>query len=140
MMRSVSDSVLSEMFALMHPHLGERQRRLLAGAQAGVLGHGGIRMVARAAGMDPDTVSRGVRELRGGVDADVPVGRSRRSGGGRRRLAVTDPELTGALLDLVEPDARGGSDVAVAVDDQVDEQSRRATDPPGPSGLGGYRR
>jgi hypothetical protein len=107
MMRSVSDSGLAEMFALMHPHLDERQRRLLAGAQAGVLGHGGIRMVARAAGMDPDTVSRGVRELRGGVDADVPLGRSRWSGGGRRRLAVTDPELTGVLLDLVEPDARG---------------------------------
>jgi hypothetical protein len=34
----------------LFPHLDERQRRLLMGAEACVLGHGGVAAVARAAG------------------------------------------------------------------------------------------
>jgi hypothetical protein len=41
--------VLAAMFAAIFPHLDERQRRLLMGAEARALGHGGIRLVARAA-------------------------------------------------------------------------------------------
>ncbi|MET8517812.1 ISAzo13 family transposase, partial [Streptomyces sp. NPDC005077] len=46
-------------FGLLLPHLDERQQRLTLGAAARVLGHGGIRMVARAAGVAESTVSRG---------------------------------------------------------------------------------
>ena len=42
----VTESGLQEMFAAVLPLLDERQRRLLAGAQARALGHGGIGMVA----------------------------------------------------------------------------------------------
>src|SRR6266576_3459267 len=42
--------VLAAKFAVIFPHLDERQRRLLMGAEARALGHGGIRLVARAAG------------------------------------------------------------------------------------------
>src|SRR5258708_9886901 len=86
------------------PHLDERQRRLLLGVEARTLGHGGIRRVARAAGVAEGTVSRGVSELEAG---DAPSGRVRREGGGRKRLVDLDPWLRSALLALVEPDVRG---------------------------------
>jgi len=41
---------LAAKFASVFPHLDERQRRLLMGAEARALGHGGIRLVASAAG------------------------------------------------------------------------------------------
>src|SRR6266513_5742910 len=99
-----SRQVLAAKFQVIFPHLDERQRRLLAGAQARVLGHGGIRLVARAAGVREATVSLGVAELEGGEE---PLGRARREGGGRKRAAVTDPGLVPALLALVEPEERG---------------------------------
>jgi hypothetical protein len=86
------------------PHLDERQRRLALGAEARMLGHGGIRLVARAAGVRVGTVARGVAELDSGEE---PLGRARRPGGGRKRAADTDPGLVPALLALVEPDMRG---------------------------------
>jgi transposase len=95
---------LAAKFEAVFPHLDERQRRLVAGAEARALGHGGIRVVARAAGMREGTVSRGVAELEAG---EGPLGRVRRRGGGRKRLADTDPGLRPALLALVEPDMRG---------------------------------
>jgi transposase len=95
---------LAAKFGVIFPHLDERQRRLLMGAEARVLGHGGIRVVARAAGVREATVSLGARELEAGAE---PLGRARRRGGGRKRLADLDPGLRPALLALVEPDERG---------------------------------
>jgi hypothetical protein len=74
------------------------------GAEAGALGHGGIRAVARAAGVREATVSLGADELDSGAE---PRGRARRPGGGRKRAADLDPGLRPALLALVEPDERG---------------------------------
>jgi len=85
-------------------HLDERQRRLLMGAEARALGHGGIRLVARAAGVREATVSLGVTELDSGAE---PLGRARRPGGERKRAADLDPGLRPALLALVEPEERG---------------------------------
>jgi transposase len=96
--------VLAAKFAVIFPHLDERQRRLLMGAEARALGHGGIRLVARAAGVREGTVSLGVDELDSGAG---PLGRVRRPGGGRKRAADLDPGLLPALLALVEPDERG---------------------------------
>ena len=95
---------LAAKFEVIFPHLDERQRRLLMGAEARVLGHGGIRLVARAAGVREATVSLGARELEAGAE---PLGRARKPGGGRKRLADLDPGLRPALLALVEPDERG---------------------------------
>ena len=53
--------VLAAKFQVIFPHLDERQRRLLMGAEARALGHGGIRLVARAAGVREATVSAGGR-------------------------------------------------------------------------------
>jgi len=100
----VTREMLAAKFGSVFPHLDERQRRLLLGAEARVLGHGGIRLVAAAAGVREATVSLGVSELESG---EGPLGRARREGGGRKQLAETDPGLVPALLALVEPDERG---------------------------------
>src|SRR3954467_9785763 len=96
--------MLAAKFEAIFPHLDERQRRLLMGAEARALGHGGIRLVARAAGVREGTVSLGVDELDAGAE---PLGRVRRPGGGRKRAVELDPGLRPALLALVEPDERG---------------------------------
>ena len=97
--------MLAAKFEAIFPHLDERQRRLLLGAEARALGHGGIRLVAGAVGVREATVSLGVDELESGAE---PLGRARRPGGGRKRAADLDPGLRPALLALVEPDERGG--------------------------------
>jgi hypothetical protein len=98
------EGMLAAKFEVLFPHLDERQRRLLVGAEAQALGRGGIRMVARAAGVREATVSLGVDELDAGGEA---LGRVRRRGGGRKRAADLDPGLRPALLALVEPSERG---------------------------------
>jgi transposase len=97
---------LARRFEVLLPHLNERQQRLALATEARLLGHGGIRAVAEAAGVSATTVRRGVAELESGGDS-LPVGRARRAGGGRRRADDQDPELAAALLGLVEPDERG---------------------------------
>ncbi|WP_405021744.1 ISAzo13 family transposase [Kitasatospora sp. NBC_00070] len=96
--------MLGEVLARLLPQLDERQRRLTLGAAARVLGYGGVRRVARLAGVAESTVARGAREL----DADQePADRVRTAGGGRKPLRESDPGLVMALLALVEPDQRG---------------------------------
>jgi hypothetical protein len=108
---------LAARLGVLFPHLDERQRRLLLGAEARALGHGGIRLVARAAGVREATVALGAAELDSGAE---PLGRVRRPGGGRKRVTDTDPGLRPALLALVDPGSRG--------------------DPAGAPGLGGHGR
>ncbi|MFE2183115.1 ISAzo13 family transposase, partial [Streptomyces sp. NPDC059455] len=93
-------------FGVLFPHLNERQQRLALAAEARLLGHGGVRAVARAAGVSETTVRKGVFELEGGEDP-LPDGRVRRDGGGRKSAEELDPLLVPALLALVEPDERG---------------------------------
>jgi hypothetical protein len=68
------------------------------------LGHGGIKVVARAAGVSAVTVSRGVAELDAGEE---PLGRTRLKGGGRKPVTETDPAVRTTLLSLVHPTSRG---------------------------------
>ena len=97
--------VLAAKFEAIFPHLDERQRRLLMGAEARALGHGGIRLVARAAGVREATVSLGVDELDSGRGAAGPG-----AAAGRRAASGPLTWIRGcvpALLALVEPDERG---------------------------------
>jgi transposase len=96
---------LAAKFAVMLPHLGERQRRLYLGSEARALGYGGIAAVARAAGVSELTVSAGVAELEAG--AGPAPGRSRRAGGGRKKAEEKDPGLIPALEELLDDSTRG---------------------------------
>src|SRR6266545_2796770 len=87
-------------YAVLRAHLDERQRRLLLGVEASQLGRGGIKAVAQATGVHPDTIARGVREVEG---VAAPSVRVRAPGGGRKKLAETDPELTVTLSSATWP-------------------------------------
>src|SRR6478752_190860 len=100
----VDVDLLAGRLLLIRPHLDERAWRLLLGAEAKVLGRGGIKVVAAAVGAHPDTVAQGVREL------DYPdgiPGRVRRPGAGRPAAGAADPGLWEALDALVDPVTRG---------------------------------
>src|SRR3954452_12849155 len=89
---------VATVFEQLSPHLDERQRRLLAGAQARALGRGGIQAVSRATGRRERTVARGAGELATGPE---PSSRVRAPGAGRKRLAEQDRGLLPALLALI---------------------------------------
>jgi hypothetical protein len=100
----VSEEGLAEFFSFVNQHLDEKQRRMVAGGMARLVGRGGAAAVARSAGMSRNTVIAGRKAAETG---EVPTGRVRREGGGRPRLEDVDPTLLQDLDDLVEPDARG---------------------------------
>jgi hypothetical protein len=83
-------------------------RRLLAAAEASVLGHGGVTRVAQAAGVSRRAIHVGLEEL---ATAKVPVEnqrqRIRKVGAGRKSVTETHSGLMVALEKLVEPTTRG---------------------------------
>ena len=98
------ETILAEKFAVLLPHLNERQRRLAVAAEARALGRGGVSIAARAAGVSRPTVYRALTEL------DAPVSdpqRVRAAGGGRRKAVDKDPRLLADLEHLVDPGTRG---------------------------------
>ena len=101
----IDELAIGERYRALAGELDERRRRLWAAAEAKAAGRGGIAAVARASGMDEETIRRGVRELETGVPLEP--GRVRRPGGGRKPLTHTDPTLLADLEALVDPEARG---------------------------------
>jgi hypothetical protein len=97
--------LIRERFAVLSPHLDERERRLLAAVEARARGYGGIAAVSLATGIAASTIGRGLKDL--ASEVALAPGRVRRSGGGRKPLVVTDPELLADLMALVEPGERG---------------------------------
>src|SRR5215831_17356999 len=101
-----SVAVLEAKFGELLPLLDERSQRLVLGAEARALGHGGVAMVARASGASRGRVSRGAADV-AASPAGAPGGRARRAGAGRTAAAEADPGLLPALMALVEPGERG---------------------------------
>lgn len=95
---------LSNTYALLAPHLGERTLRLWCAAQAQSLGHGGITSVQKATGVPRPRITRGMQEL---LAPALDHGSIRRSGGGRKRLTASDTMLLANLDALIEPAKRG---------------------------------
>ena len=87
------------------PMLDERSRRLVLGMAARAAGEGGSGAVAALTGASWQTVADGAAEVASGESA--PPGRVRRRGGGRKRLAETDPGLADALEALIRDSMRG---------------------------------
>ena len=102
-MAQAAESVARK-YALLRPHLDERQRRLVLGLEATELGRGGVKAIASATGVHPDTIARGVREVAGQIEVTPRV---RASGGGRKKLSAMDPAILDDLRSLVAPETRG---------------------------------
>jgi hypothetical protein len=95
---------LEQKYALLFPHLNERQQHLVAAHDAEQLGRGGVSLVARVTGFSRPTVYRAIRNLH---QPPVPVERIRQPGGGRKELLEHDPHILQALEILIDPDTRG---------------------------------
>jgi Rhodopirellula transposase DDE domain len=101
----VDDAAIRLRYAALDPVLDERGRRRFAAAEALAAGRGGVTVVSRITGVARSTIGRGLAELRSGVATEL--GRVRRAGGGRKRLAAQDATLVEDLRALVEPATRG---------------------------------
>src|SRR5256885_3702719 len=91
----VTREMLAAKFGSIFPHLDERQRRLLMGAEARALGHGGIRLVGPAAGVGEATGALGGDELGAG---EGPLGPGPRRGGGGQRGSGVGSGVSAGLL------------------------------------------
>jgi hypothetical protein len=96
-------------YAALASLMDERMRRQWAAAEAKSYGWGGLRAVSRATGMAPNTIARGLAELKAReADPEMPPEtRVRKPGAGRKRATDADPELAAALERLVDPVTRG---------------------------------
>ena len=107
---AAAEDEIRERYEMVKDTLTERARRLFAASEAVAAGHGGIAAASRATGLTPGVVSRGVRELEAlerGESPEVPLTRSRRAGGGRKKVEDKHPELLAELKELVEATTRG---------------------------------
>lgn len=95
----------------MRDALDERQRRLLAAAEAKVLGRGGVSAVSVATGVSRTTIMAGLGEIeamqsRDGTEKQTAT-RARQSGGGRKKIETKDETLLPDLLSLVDSTTQG---------------------------------
>jgi transposase len=100
----ITESALAGFFGAMLPHLDERQRRLMVGSAAVMLGHGGRTKVAKLSGVSRPTVSKGADEIEAGAEV---TDRLRSVGAGAKPAVETQPGLLEALDALVDPETRG---------------------------------
>jgi len=110
--------MLKRIFELLGDQLNERDTRLLAGAAAMDLAHGGISSVAKATQLTRPTIYAGIKEVKE-IEARKEQAnqenqkkkkekkRQRRPGGGRKELQVADNSLLKSLENLVQPYTRG---------------------------------
>lgn len=99
--------MISSRFALLSPFLDERSRRLVAAAEAQVLGHGGITLAAQATGLSRKAIRRGLNELAQAPLDRLDPGRVRRAGAGRKPLDAHQPGVRPALEGLIASTTRG---------------------------------
>ncbi|MDJ0591091.1 MAG: ISAzo13 family transposase [Pleurocapsa sp. MO_226.B13] len=110
---SIIESLRTKFEALM-PYMDEKLRRLWAASEAATLGQRGVKIVAFATGLSPKTIRNGIKELQTPLAdlSQVPKNsyspkRSRKTGGGRKKLSETDSTLIQDLEKLIDPATRG---------------------------------
>lgn len=85
-MKHFHDTEIERLMLLHHSRLSEKEQRHYAAIEALKLGHGGKRYIVRLLGISTRTLYKGIRELADESKyAEIPVGRQRRLGGGRKK-------------------------------------------------------
>ena len=85
-------------------HLNEKTLRIWAATEAKMFGHGGVSALSKVTGLSRATIHRGFKDLK---SKKIPIENIRRSGGGRKKITVTDETILGDLEALLEPATRG---------------------------------
>ena len=96
---------IKKRFSVLSRLLDERSRRLVAGAESLALARGGISAVSRATGISRPVIRQGMAELKNPNTA--LLGRIRKPGGGRKKIAERDTAVVADLEKLLEPVTRG---------------------------------
>lgn len=97
--------LIKQRFTVLSSFLDERLRRIVAGAEASVIGYGGISVVSRETGVSRRAIVLGCKELKHPEKGTEK--RIRKEGGGRKRTVDQDPTLKQDLESLIEPVSRG---------------------------------
>jgi len=107
-----TETSIREKLELLAPLFDEHIRRLWAAAEAQVLGHSGISLVARATGLSRTTIHQGIKDLVKLHETKVleKNKRIRAIGGGRKPIDEYDPTLRRDLELLVDPVTRGDTE------------------------------
>jgi hypothetical protein len=102
---------LVERIKLMLPFLNEKQKRLMLGAEAKALGHGGIKIVAEVACVAKTTIVAGMKEL---ANPTInPTENIRKKGGGRKKKEQKYPGLSAEIMSRVDSSTRGDPEKAL---------------------------
>ena len=105
-------NVIAQIFSVMPKYLDERQKRILSGCIASGYGHGGIKIVSEASGMDAKTIRSGIREIsstpedepREQPDLDYRV---RREGAGRPGIETKYPKIAECIQTILDTNTYG---------------------------------
>lgn len=87
--------------------LNERDRRHFIATKAEHLKANGVsfRKFSKIMGISTNTIRKSIKELQSGLD--LPFGRIRCEGGGRKREILKHPEWTKAVVEIIEPHTAG---------------------------------
>jgi len=76
-------------YEMLSPFLNESNRRLLAGVESSIIGHGGIVAVNKATGLARNTIRRGKKDLEN--LENMGLNSIRKAGGGRKKKQIKTP-------------------------------------------------
>lgn len=100
--------IIKQKFEEISFYLNEKTKRIWAATEAKSYGWGGIAIVAKAIGLDHKTIQKGLKEL--AKPNKLADNRIRQSGGGRKKMTDTQPQLLKDLESLIDPLTRGDPD------------------------------
>ena len=98
-----SDEVKATM-KMFYKNLSEKDRRRYAAIEAIKLGYGGQKYICEILGCDPDTVKKGIVELKNGI---IPEDRIRKPGGGKKKLIETVENIDEVFLEILKDNTAG---------------------------------
>lgn len=105
---SLSVEVIRNKFQDIGHLLNERSLRVWCATEAHTIGRGGISIVHEATGVARSTIRRGLKDINSVENQpDKRPNRVRKSGGGRKRITESQPDLINDLELLIEPTTRG---------------------------------
>ena len=92
-LNEIYSSVVEESMRIVYDTLSEKDRRRYVAVEALKLGWGGQTYLASVVGCSRRTVANGISELQSLADGEQDDERIRRSGGGRKKITETEPQL-----------------------------------------------
>ena len=101
-----TNDVIKTRIETVLPTLNERQRRVYLAAEAKSIGWGGKSKIAELSSVTRRTITKGELES-SEIENISSTSRIRKEGGGRKKIAVNQPQILQAIEDIVAPHTMG---------------------------------